>query len=58
MIGRTCPFCRTIHGSDAARAIGRFRPGGPLGFRSSLGGPLRSSRSEAVADLCAARTGR
>ena len=52
--GPTCPACRTIHGSDAARAVGRFAPGGAQGYRSRLGGPLRVTREEAVEDTCRA----
>jgi hypothetical protein len=53
-IGPTCPECQTIHGADAAVAVGRFDPDGPRGYRSRLGGPLRPARDEAVADYCAA----
>lgn len=51
-VGPTCPHCQTIHGSTAAIAVGRFRNQGPIGYRSSLGGALRSSRDEAVRDFC------
>jgi hypothetical protein len=39
-------------GSDAARAVGRFRPEGPLGYKASTmpDAPLRDTREEAVAD--------
>lgn len=41
-----------ILGSDAARAVGRFRPDGPLGYRakSAPDAPLRATRAEAEAD--------
>lgn len=41
-----------ILGSDAARAVGRFRPEGPTGYRakSDPAAPLRATRAEAEAD--------
>ena len=55
-IGATCPTCGTIHGSDAVVAVGRFEPGGPLGYRAAkIDGPLRATREEAHRDVCAAR---
>lgn len=38
--------------ADAARAVGRFDPAGPTGYRaaSAPDAPLRASRDEAVAD--------
>lgn len=38
--------------SDAARAVGRFKPDGPDGYRarSLPDGPLRATRAEAEAD--------
>jgi hypothetical protein len=39
--------------SDAAVAVGRFQAGGPDGFRSRLGGPVRGTRAEAEADYAA-----
>ena len=39
-----------VLGSDAARAVGRFNPGGPDGYRARSGGPLRATRAEAVED--------
>ena len=46
-----------ILGADAAVAVGRFKPGGPDGYRarSLPDGPLRATRSEAEADERAAR---
>jgi hypothetical protein len=55
-VGPTCPACRTIHGSDAAVAVGRFNPEGPRGYRARDGGPLRLTRAAAVADTCARRS--
>jgi hypothetical protein len=42
-------------GSDAARAVGLFRPEGPLGYRAkySADAPLRATRAEAEADQLA-----
>jgi hypothetical protein len=42
--------------SGAARAVGRFNPDGPTGFTSSLGGPVRATRPEAVEDYIATVT--
>lgn len=53
MIGPTCPDCGTVHGSDAARAVGLFGP--TLRYRPASGGPLRATRAEAEADECKAR---
>lgn len=36
--------------SDDARAVGRFDPDGPHGYRARSGGPLRATRAEAEAD--------
>lgn len=44
--------CGWTHYPGMARAIGRFRPDGPLGYRAESGGPLRSTRAEAIADQC------
>lgn len=54
-IGPTCSTCQTIHGADAAVAVGRFISPVVAGFRSRLGGPLRGTRDEAEADFCAAQ---
>lgn len=39
-------------GSDAARAVGRFREGGPDGYRAATApaAPLRATRAEAAED--------
>lgn len=52
-----CPACAHIHGSDYARAVGRFRPEGPTGYRARSGGLLRATRAEAEADACRQRSG-
>ncbi len=49
---RWCPVCGWPHPTDAAHAIGLFSPGGVIGYRSILGGPLRATREEAVRDWC------
>lgn len=43
--------------ADAAVAVGRFLPNGPVGYRSShsLDAPLRETRVEAVLDWLRAR---
>jgi hypothetical protein len=56
--GRSRPEMRgdRVIPSDAARAVGRFNPDGPTGFTSSLGGPVRATRPEAVEDYIATVT--
>lgn len=44
------PCCDRIIGTDAARAVDRFNPDGPAGYRARSGGPLRASRVDAVRD--------
>lgn len=41
-----------VMGSDSARAVGRFDPDGPSGYRSATApnAPLRATRAEAVED--------
>ena len=39
-----------VLGSDAAIAIGRFSPRGPLGYQAKSGGPIRKTRAEAERD--------
>lgn len=51
-----CPSCQQTHASDMARAVGRFQPAGPSGYRAKSGGPLRATRGEAEADECHGRT--
>lgn len=38
-----------ILGSDAARAVGRFHPNGPLGYVARSGGPIHATRAQAEA---------
>lgn len=51
-LGETCE-CGRIHGLGSV-AVGRFQPGGPLGYRarSFASAPMRQSRGEALADEC------
>jgi hypothetical protein len=41
-----------VLGSAATRAVGRFNPAGPDGYRATTlpGAPLRATRAEAAAD--------
>ena len=41
-----------VLGSDAARAVGRFNPAGPDGYRAATApnAPLRKTRKEAASD--------
>lgn len=43
---------KRVMGADAARAIGRFRQGGALGYRAATApfAPVRTTRVEAVED--------
>lgn len=48
-----CARCGVVHPSDAARAVGRFNPSGPTGYRADVpGAVLRHSRDAAVTDWC------
>lgn len=42
-------------GADAARAVDRFNPNGPAGYRAKSGGPIRETREDAEADELANR---
>lgn len=56
---RPCGRCGALHLVTDAPSVGRFRTGGPLGYRARYpGAPLRSSRAEALEDVCNARQGR
>ncbi|MGV3564180.1 MAG: hypothetical protein ACO1ON_12960 [Nocardioides sp.] len=46
--------CGWTHDASEVRAIGRFAPGGPLGYRawSVPDAPLRTTRAEAERDYC------
>lgn len=54
MKARTCEKCDQI--GHPTVAVGRFTPGGPDGFRALDSGPLRATRQEAEADVCASRS--
>lgn len=58
-IASPCPDCGHIHTAADARAVGRFRPEGALGYRANLSGmptgSLRNTRAEAVRDACLMR---
>ena len=55
-IGPTCRRCGRIHTSRDAYAVGRFNPAGSSGYRAVYpGSPLRETRAQAEADLCAHR---
>lgn len=49
-----CDRCGWIHDPSLVVAVGRFKPGGPDGYRtaSGPGAPLRPSRCEAMQDVC------
>ncbi len=58
-----CALCGWLHVAADAQAVGRFqlgplgyepRAGGPLGYKARYveGAKLRSSRAEALADMC------
>ncbi len=55
MTNGTCGTCGHIHSADDARAVGRFRSDGPIGYRAKSGGPVRATRPQAEADECATR---
>ena len=51
-----CDRCGHIHATTDAYAVGRFRPDGPVGYRTNYyGAPLRLTRAEAEADACTRR---
>ena len=51
-----CPLCQQVHTSRDAYAVGRFNPAGSSGYRAVYpGSPLRETRAQAEADLCAHR---
>ena len=49
------PSGRWVIPSDAVRAIGRFRPEGPIGYQAvepwAVNAPVRATRAEALADI-------
>lgn len=49
-----CPHCHLTHATDWAVAVDRWRPEGPAGYRARYpDAPLRATRAEAIADMCA-----
>lgn len=49
-----CTDCQSLHPSDMARAVGIFRPAGPLGYRDS-GNPaarIWPTREQAEREAC------
>lgn len=54
-VGGTCPLCRTIHCATDVVAVGRFNPDGATGYRPKAGGDIRSTRADAMADVCRGR---
>lgn len=53
-----CGRCGHMHKAADAPAVGRFQVDGPLGYRALYeGAKLRSSRAEALVDMCNWRTG-
>lgn len=52
-MNKSCKHCNHIHAGDDARAIGRFAPGGPIGYKAKYeGSPLRTTRKQAKQDMC------
>lgn len=48
-----CTRCGWIHTAAGTILVGsRFRPDGIKGYRSTLGGPVRTTRDEAARDWC------
>ena len=53
-VAPACPHCHLIHVTDWAVAVDRWRPEGPAGYRARYpDAPLRATRAEAIADMCA-----
>ena len=53
MINPPCRDCGHVHTTADTWAVGRFAPGGPIGYTARYpGAPLRASREEAVKDMC------
>lgn len=57
MATKICPECLQTHPSNAAIAVGRFNPLGPVGFTSTHAddAPIRATRSQAETDFCVAQ---
>ena len=51
MIGRACS-CGRNHASWDVVAVGRFLPGGPVGYRARHDSRVRPTRNEARRDVC------
>ena len=52
-----CERCDHRHVGTDARAVGRFQPGGPIGYRADYPGALlRPTRELAMHDACDHRT--
>lgn len=50
---KPCPASSDrVMGTDSARVVGRFAPGGPTGYRAATApdSPVRATRDEAVED--------
>lgn len=55
---RPCPLCGWVHDSSTVRAIDRFNPDGPSGYRATNPGALvRDTRDEAMRDACESKRG-
>lgn len=50
-----CRTCGRAHGSDWARAVGRFGPAERVSYVAVSGGPQRPTRAAAENDECATR---
>ena len=51
-----CPDCGHVHTPGDARAVGRFDPDAIALYRANYpNSPLRTSRDEAMQDMCAHR---
>jgi len=51
MIGRPCA-CGRIHAATEVVAVGRFLPGGPVGYRARHDSRVRPTRNDARRDVC------
>lgn len=51
---QACDRCGWIHDPSRVVVVGRFKPGGPDGYRaaSDVSAPVRASRAEAMQDVC------
>lgn len=54
-----CPKCRAVHHPMMTRAVGRFDPHSPTGYKAEYqDAPLRGTRDEAITDMCKWMEGR